>query len=147
MKTLHFSTLIDAPKQTVWKVLWEDETYRKWSSAFMEGSYAVSDWKEGSKIQFLSPSGEGMFSMIDKLEPNRFMSFKHLGMMKDGKELPVTDEVKEWVGAKENYTLTDKGNATELTVDLDITEAYENEFTKMFPNALDKVKKLSESEV
>jgi hypothetical protein len=52
MKQLHFSTDINAPRETVWNVLWNDATYRDWTSVFAEGSYAVSDWNEGSKIQF-----------------------------------------------------------------------------------------------
>jgi hypothetical protein len=38
--------------------MWDDSTYRQWTSAFSEGSHAVSDWKEGSKVLFLSPEGE-----------------------------------------------------------------------------------------
>ncbi len=66
MKTLHFSIKIKAPREKVWQILWEDATYRQWTSVFNESSYAVSDWEEGSKIQFLSADGSGMYSLIDK---------------------------------------------------------------------------------
>lgn len=145
MKTLHFSTQIKAPREKVWKVLWDDATYRKWTSAFSEGSYAVSDWKEGSRILFLSPSGEGMFSTIAKKVPNEYMSFKHLGMVKEGVEQPETEETKTWVGALENYKLEEKDGLTELSVDLDISEDFESAFSEMFPKALGNVKELSES--
>jgi len=52
MKQLHFSIDIDSPRERVWEVLWEDATYRDWTSGFSEGSYAVSDWREGSKTMF-----------------------------------------------------------------------------------------------
>ena len=91
MNTLHFKTNINAPKEKVWKILWDDKTYREWTSAFMEGSYAESDWKEGSKICFLAPGGSGMFSIIEKKIPNEQMTFKHLGEIKEGKEeTPIT---------------------------------------------------------
>ena len=144
MKTIHFSTLVSAPKEKIWKILWEDETYRKWTSVFNAGSYAVSDWKEGSKVLFLSPEGEGMHSIIDKMTPNQFMSFKHIGIVKDGKEQPETEESKSWSGAKENYTLKDKGKDTELLVDMDITEEHETYFKDVFPEALKIVKNLAE---
>src|SRR5215510_8339251 len=139
MKTLNFSIRIKAPKQKVWKTLWEDETYKKWTSAFSEGSYAVSDWQEGSKILFLSPGGEGMYSVIDKKVPNEFMSFKHLGVVKDGKEQPADNETKDWSGAMENYTLTEKKDGVELSLAMDITDAHENYFKETFPKAFEKV--------
>jgi uncharacterized protein YndB with AHSA1/START domain len=40
MQKLNFSTRINASKQKVWNTLWDDETYRLWTSAFAEGSYA-----------------------------------------------------------------------------------------------------------
>lgn len=144
MKTLHFSITINAPREKAWKTLWNDATYRQWTSAFTEGSYALSAWKEGSRVHFLSPSGDGMFSEIAKLIPNEFMSFRHLGAMKEGKEQPETDETKKWVGAMENYTLSDKDGKTELSVSVDIVEEYVDYMNQTFPKALDSVKTLSE---
>ena len=42
MEKLHFSVNINASKEKVWQTLWDDTTYRKWTSAFSETSYAVS---------------------------------------------------------------------------------------------------------
>jgi len=129
----------------VWNVLWDDVTYRKWTSTFSEGSYAVSDWKEGSKILFLSPNGEGMFSTIAKKNPYEFMSFKHLGTVKGGEEQPDNGETKKWSGAMENYSLDEKNGVTELTVTMDITEDHEQYFKDTFPKALESVKALAEN--
>ena len=60
MEKAIYSIDITAPASHVWKILWADDTYRQWTSAFNPGSYAESDWKEGSKIKFLSPGGDGM---------------------------------------------------------------------------------------
>ena len=38
---IKFFNHINAPKEKVWKVLWDDSSYRKWTSVFMEGSYVV----------------------------------------------------------------------------------------------------------
>jgi hypothetical protein len=88
-------------------------TYRSWTSTFSEGSYAVSDWKDGSKILFLSANGDGMFSIIAKQVPNEFMSFKHLGIVKGGEEQPGNKETQKWSGAMENYTLREANGMTE----------------------------------
>lgn len=149
MKKLQFSIDIKAPKEEVWKVLWNDATYKKWSSAFMEGSYAVTDWNEGSRVKFLSPGGDGMFSIIDKKITNEFMSFKHLGIIKNGKEEPDSEESKKLSGAMENYKLREVGGITKLHVEVDVTdlgtgEDYVDMMNKAFPRALEKVKELSE---
>ena len=86
MATLNFSVTINAPKEKVWDVLWSDEGYRKWTAVFTEGSYAESDWKEGSKIRFLSAEGDGMYGIIHKKEPFEQMVFEHQGEIKNGVE-------------------------------------------------------------
>jgi hypothetical protein len=145
MKAAHFSVKIKAPKEKVWNVLWTDANYRAWTSVFCEGSYAVSDWKEGSKILFLAGEGEGMYSTITKKVPNECMFFTHIGMVKAGVELPLDDEAKKWTGAKENYTLKESDGYTELSVDMDITDDHYNYFNEAFPKALAKVKSLAEN--
>lgn len=46
METLEFKIRIKAPAEKVWSVLWDEETYKKWTSVFCEGSHTISDWNE-----------------------------------------------------------------------------------------------------
>ena len=144
MKRITFKTEINAPAERVWDVLWSDRSYREWTSAFSPGSYAESDWKEGSSIRFLSPEGEGMRSEIAKKVDNRLMSFRHLGTVVGGKDVADSKESEEWKGAMENYHLRANGQGTQLEVELDITDEFEDYFKKTFPRALQRVKDLSE---
>jgi len=142
METLKFNTSIKASKEKVWQVLWNDGTYRKWTAVFSEGSYAESDWNEGSEIKFLGPDGSsGMFSMIEKKIPNEEMIFKHLGELKNG-----VKETKEWGGAMEKYFLTEADGTTALRVEVDMNEEYVKYFVDTFPKALEIVKQLSETD-
>lgn len=84
MSTLTFSVAINAPREKVWETLWNDASYREWTAVFMEGSYAETDWNEGSKVSFLTPKGDGMFGIIQKKIPNVQMTFKHLGEVRNG---------------------------------------------------------------
>jgi len=145
MEKLQFSTRINALKEKVWKTLWEDSTYRRWTSVFSPDSYADTDWKEGSKILFLDGKGDGMVSKIETNRPNELMSFRHLGEVKNGVEDTESDKVKGWAGAMENYTLKEANGLTELLVEMDINEAYKDMFMQMFPKALEQVKVLSEN--
>lgn len=144
MKTIQFKVSINAPASKVWAVLWNDSTYRLWTAAFSEGSYAVSDWKEGSKILFLNEEKNGIYSTITRLIPEQFISFTHIGNVKNGVEQPIAEEAKKCSGDTENYTLTETGNTTELVASLDITEDFSDYFSRTFPKALNIVKELAE---
>ena len=147
MQKKFWSINIDAPRERIWRTLWEDETYRQWTSAFSETSYAVTDWKEGSKVLFLDGDGNGMVSRVAVHRPNEYMSIQHLGEVKNGVEDTTSDSVKEWADVHEIYTLTepeDKEEGMTLTVELDLDEKHESMFDIMWPKALHKLKDLAE---
>ena len=145
MEKLNFSIDINAPKEKVWNTLWDDATYPQWTGVFCEGSHAKTDWQEGSKVLFLDNKGSGMVSKIETKKPNEFMSFKHLGEVKDNVEDTSSEKVKGWAGALESYTLKESGAVTTLSVDMDIVEEFKDYFLKTFPGGLEKVKELSEN--
>jgi hypothetical protein len=144
MKTLDFAIGIHAPKEKVWETLWNDVTYKKWTAPFGEGSYMVSDLKEGSKALFLDPKKNGMHSIVDKNIPNKLMAFKHMGEMKNGKEVSPDEKSKSWAGAMEIYKLNEANGITTLIVEMDVIENMEKFFMDSFPKALEVVKEISE---
>lgn len=145
MEKIHFSTSINAPREKVWNVLWDQELYKEWTSPFAEGSYAETDnWKEGSEVLFLGPGGDGMVSRVASNKKNEFMSFKHLGVVKNGVEDTESESVKGWAGAFENYTLTENNGKTQLDIDMDANDDFKDYFLKTWPVALEKVKELAE---
>lgn len=144
MEKHEFKITINGPREKVWQVLWDDASYREWTSVFAPGSYAKTDWKKGSEVQFLDSNNDGMISKIAENIPNEYMSIEHLGHVKNGVEDRHSEEVKKWAGAHENYTLKNVNGHTELVVDMDIAEEYKDYFVKTWPMALEKVKELSE---
>lgn len=73
------------------------------------------------------------------------MSFKHLGVVKDGVESVDDKSTGGWSGAHENYTLRENNGKTELTVEMDVTEDFRGYFERTLPEALKKVKEISEN--
>jgi hypothetical protein len=144
MKQLRFVIQINAPKANVWHILLDDKTYRQWASVFNEGSYAVGDWAEGSKVLFLGAEETGMSSRIFRHVPNEFISIQHLGLITKGVEDFDSEETKKWSGALENYSVSERNGATELIVEMDTTADHEAYFQETWPKALEKVKELSE---
>ena len=145
MKKLNFSIHINAPTAQVWQILWDNDTYWQWTAVFHEGSCAESDWQEGSKIMFHDGNGSGMISRIERKIPNEFMSFVHLGMVKEGVEDFKNAEEQGWAGSMENYTLTEKDNGTFLEVSTDTADSFEGYMSEKFPLALNQVKILAEA--
>ncbi len=144
MKTLNFSTTINAPKEKVWNTMFEDDTYRQWSSAFTEGSHFKGSWEEGAEIRFLDPENNGMVSVIAKNRPYNFISIKHIGIIQNGVEDTESEEAKKWAPAFENYTFTENNGNTTVSVDMDIVKEYEDMFKEMWPKALENLKELCE---
>ena len=140
METLKFMIRINASKQLVWEALWNEINYPKWTSAFGEGNKAISDWNEGSKIQFIAKDGGGLFSLIEEKVNNEKMVFKHLGEIKNGEEIS-----NEWAGAKEKYFLTESNNLISLNVEMDTKAEYKEYFNSVFPKALELIKQISEN--
>lgn len=145
MNTLHFSKTINAPAGKVWNTMFEDETYRQWTTAFTEGSHFKGSWEEGKKILFLDANGTGMVATIAENRPYEFISIKHIGIIHDGVEDTESEEAKKWAPAFENYTFTEEEGKTTVTVDMDIMEEHEEMFNKMWPKALENLKKLAEN--
>ncbi|TKC05584.1 SRPBCC domain-containing protein [Pedobacter polaris] len=146
---MEFNIEINAPREKVWDVLFGEETYPLWTSAFGEGSRVETDWQKGSKALFLGSGNSGMVSKIADNVPNEYMSIEHLGMIKNGIEDYDSEEVKSWAGAKENYTLTDLDGKTNLYIFMEMDESEKNKpmidmFADMWPKALAKVKELAE---
>jgi len=147
MLKLDFKIRIGAIASKVWQVLWSDITYRKWAAVFREGSYVVTDWKTGSKAHFLTPEGDGIYSLICENRLNEYMEFEHLGEIKNFKEQIGNDEQKSWIGSKEIYSLEEVNGETTLSASLQSLEDFAEYFSKTFPKALDKIKELAEHPV
>ena len=149
MQKLHFSMLINAPKNKVWHAMLDDQPYREWTNAFNEGSYYKGSWEKGSKMLFLGPdpnSGQegGMVSRIFENKPYEFISIEHLGIVQNGVEDTTSEAARQWAPAFENYTFNDKAGATEVLVDIDVEDEYVQMFSEMWLLGLRKLKELAE---
>ena len=141
MEKIKFKTEIEASAEKVWDILFGVESYPKWVAAFAAGSSVTTDWKKGSKALFHDESGKnGMFAIIEDNIPNKFLSIKHLGELKDGEEISKED----WGETFENYSLEEHNGKTTLSIEMDIPEDWKDYFEKTWPKALEKVKSLAE---
>jgi len=141
MELLKFEIKINAAPEKVWSVLWDDISFRQWTSAFTQGSFYMGTLDEGSTIQFLDPDNNGMFSKVVKNIPNKEMVFLHLGEIYNGVETPM-----DWGNATESYTLDEEDESTKLTLEINTTEEFKSFFEEKIPKAIQNVKNLSENQ-
>lgn len=151
MKTLHFSTTIDAPADVVWETMLTDATYRQWASVFHPGSYFEGSWLPGSEIRFLGDNDDnqpigGMVGVVLEHRPHEFVSIEYTGLILNGDVDTESEYAQMFKGTHENYTFTEADGVTTLTVDLDVDEDDADMFAEMWPKALDKLTALSEAE-
>jgi uncharacterized protein YndB with AHSA1/START domain len=152
MASLQFTIEINAPKQKVWEVMFSDQTYRQWTSAFMPGSYYEGSWTKGSAIRFVAADEDGklngMASRIAENSPHEFLSIEHVGIVTNGHNDTSSDEAKQWAGSHENYTFSEKNGVTTIRVDLESNTAPQDMLDMMaesWPVALKKLKELAEA--
>ena len=141
MKKQHFSIKIKAPKEKVWQTLFDDKTFRDWGNIIDEGQYMVGELVEGNEVQFISSSGFGVTSVIEKLIPHEYIAFKQVA---DTLDSGAQEREKEWAGGTESYELIEKNGSINLTVKIDVPPGLEEIFKDRFPKALERVKTLAE---
>lgn len=139
-----FSVEIKASAESIWEKMWDKETYTKWVTPFCEGTYFTGEIALGSRIHFIAPSFDGMYSDVFYLVPNKLIIFKHIGNLKDLKEKPVDAEAEKWTGSFELYRLNEVDGITTVTAEIDCLSEYLEYMNSKFPLALQELKKISE---
>ena len=151
MKKLVYNISIAKPAVIVYDIMLgisDKGTYEEWTAIFSPTSTYEGSWDSGSKMLLISLDDKGnpggMVSKILKNEPNKFVSIQHNGILRSGKEILRGPEVDEWAGGLENYYFKEDKGMTEVTIEIDSSEEYEEYMDKLYPNALQSLKELCE---
>lgn len=145
-RKIQVQATIGAPVEIVWEVMLDEQTFRRWTAPFGEGSYFEGSWNEGGRIRFLTPSGDGVVSEIAENRPYEFLSIRHIGQIQGGEDDTGSEAVREWAPVYENYTLSSVPGGTLVVIDQDVTGDYEQFTTETWPKALEIVKRICEDE-
>lgn len=143
-KRLQFQETIKSPVAEVWEAMLGPEGFQRWTTAFCEGSRYEGSWSQGSRIRFLDPSGDGMVAEIAENRQHEHISIRHLGYIMKGVEDTESDSIRAWAPAYENYTFISVPEGTQITVDQDVTEEYEQFMKEAWPKALGILKQICE---
>lgn len=147
MKKLEYKTEINAKPEKVWKTMLEIDTYHEWVNVSWPNSTYDGNWKQGEEISFIG-SGEnkgGTKARLVEVRQPEVIRAEHIAIIgPDGKEDTTSPEAKGWIGTKEEYFFTEKNGKTELKVEITTNPDWESMFNEGWPNALKKLKEISE---
>ncbi|MUP47415.1 SRPBCC domain-containing protein [Gramella sp. BOM4] len=151
MEKLKFTKKISAPAHKVYETmlgLKNKKTYEYWTAAFNPTSTFEGSWNEGSKILFVGEDENGkkggMVSEIAAHKPADFISIRHYGILDGDTEVTTGEQVEKWAGGFENYYFKENDGITTVTVEMDAIDEYLDYFNKTYPEALDRLKEISE---
>lgn len=149
MKPIIKSIEINAPREKIWHVLWDDASYRDWCSLFSEGSYYDGTLALGEKVRFLGPNPvDGsigwLLTEVTEFVPHEVMVFSFLWMVNNGIDVTEGPGVDEWIGLREQYHLTETDGVTTLAIDTVMADDYHEFMMDAWDKALARVKELSE---
>jgi uncharacterized protein YndB with AHSA1/START domain len=144
MQNMHYSVDINATKEKVWETLWSDQTLRDWASNIDEGTYMEGTLEEGKEVNFMSASGYGVSSKVEKLIPYMHVSFRQIADIKAGANGAIEKRDKQWTGALGSYDLEENKGKVTLSVAQDVPDELVEMFKTRIPLSLERVKVLAE---
>lgn len=151
MKKLTFNIKIMAPATKVFDLMLgisNKSTYEQWTALFNPSSTYEGSWNKGSRILFIGTDekGEkgGMVSEIAENIPDKFVSIRHLGLLKGDQQITEGPEVEKWAGGLENYSFEESNGTTTVIVKMDSVEEFAEYMNQTYPKALSKLKEICE---
>lgn len=143
MKAIKNTIKINATKEKVWQVLTDEKYYLQWYALFCEGTTAITDWKEGSKVIFAADN-MGIIGKIVVYKRNEELLIQMTGILQKGLEDYDSPEAKNTKQATEHYLLTENDGKIILQTSADIDEAYYEQTSESWDAAKEKIKELAE---
>ncbi|MFC5381351.1 SRPBCC family protein [Aquipuribacter nitratireducens] len=144
-RTIEQEIDVAATPEQAWDVLTGDLTYRKWTAEFAEGSYARTDWREGSTVRFLGPDGTGLVGRVVTSRRPELLDVEYTGVVGGGVDDVESEQARLWAGTHETYRLTDVSGATHVAISAPMEDAYYDDMVQAWVRALATVKELAEA--
>ncbi|GAA4928487.1 SRPBCC domain-containing protein [Mucilaginibacter defluvii] len=135
---------IAASPQSVWRVLFNNELNRQWLNYFSVGTFANTDWREGSRVTFTDGSNCGITGYILIGKPHTEVVIEYDGFILNGVTDTTSEDAQNYIGARESYLLTEKDGLTVLDISSDMGEDHYDQMSAAWDEALLKIKSMAE---
>lgn len=141
VETAHINNVfeVNAPVSKIWKLFTDDNEIRKWATAFSEGTYSKSDWKNGSNVEWRGAGNElGARGKVVEREENVKIRISYY----DNPEPVPGEQLGDYA---ESYAFADKNGVTTVTADSGPLQLkYVKQHTPMWEKAISLIKDLAE---
>lgn len=148
MKNLQHSIEINASKEKIWSVLWDDTTLRDWAGIIDPGTYMTGPLVEGNEINFIGNSDGGVrygvTSKVEKLIPFEHITLRQIADIKVADDGTIDKRDPQWTGSVETFELEEKAGKTTLTHTQDIPDELVEYFENALPKVQERIKILAE---
>jgi uncharacterized protein YndB with AHSA1/START domain len=145
MEKLKYQIEIARDRETVWKMITELDSYKRWASAFSANSQFVGSWEEGKYIDFVDPAFGGTRALLEEVvQPERIRARHTATVSAEGNPDTESDAAKKWIGSREEYTLRETEDGTLLVVDMYCHQDFVGMFDEAWAKALPLLKSLCE---
>ncbi len=145
-QVVRHSIRIRAPRAQVAATLIDAAAYREWTKPFGEGSFFEGTWEEGTRMRFLTPTGDGVVAEIAAHRPAEFLSIRHLGEIHGGIEDTSSEAVRAWAPIYENYSFVEREGESEVVVEVESLPEHADSLEKVYAEAFEILKRLCEGE-
>lgn len=138
--TISKTTRIQSTPEKIWDILTNHEKNIKWASAFYEGTYVETDWKQGSEVLWKTPDGSvGAKGKV--VEHNTGENLKIAFW--DDVQMSDPQPTGEYY---ESYSITKENGASLLTIHSGpLSMKYCKSQEPLWDKALQKIKDLAEN--
>jgi len=145
VKKLTYEIKIKSSAKRTWDTLIGKETYEKWVKAFTPGSTFKGEWKKGEEVKFFDPSMGGTVAKLIECEPCKLIEANHIATLNKDMQMETTGPMTEkWIGTTEVYKLSGEDGFTNLAIEMETHEDFEDMFNSSWPKALENIKELAE---
>ncbi|MDA9129043.1 hypothetical protein N9J72_01030 [Candidatus Gracilibacteria bacterium] len=143
MKTLSYSVEVEAPVESLWKCIVDQEKYKIWIKAFSENSYMKGKWGLGETVYFLDDNMGGTKAEITQFEEFKLIEATHTAMVtKEGTEETTGDMTEKWIGTKESYIFETTDTGSKMTLKVTTHEDFVEMFESASPKAMENIRSL-----
>lgn len=147
MNSYQYQITISASAADVWQILTGSDTYKMWVKAFSPNSDMKGQWIQGSEVDFIDPNMGGTRALLEVVEPGAKIVARHIAVISKTGEVSTSGEMADkWIGSKETYQLIEKGDDTELHIEMVCDKTFAEMFNEAWPKALATIKQLCEQQ-